>query len=120
MPGGFLNQARMTINSSGTGPFSLSAVVAPFNTFATAGAVDGMVVPYSALDGTANSEKGWGVYNTAGSSTGGPSLTRNVFISTNGNNPISASSSGTQVFIDPSVADLVHLTLSAHANLGGL
>lgn len=120
MPGGFLNQARMTINSSGTGAFSLSAAVAPFNTFANAGATDGMVIAYGATDGTANSEKGWGVYNTAGSSTAGPSLTRNVFISTNSNNPIQTSSSNTQVFIDPSVADLVQLSLAAHANLGGL
>lgn len=120
MPGGFLNQARMIINSSGTGTFSLSAAVAPFNTFANAGAVNGMVVSYGAIDGTAGSEKGWGIYNTAGSSTAGPSLTRNVFISTNSNNPINASSSNTQVFIDPSVADLVQLTLFAHANLGGL
>lgn len=120
MPGGFLNQARMTIQSSGTTTFALSAVVSPFNTFAQAGATDGMIVPYGANDGTAGSEKGWGVYNTAGSSTGGPSLTRNVFQSTNSNNPIVASSSNTQVFIDPSVADLVHLTLAAHASLGGL
>lgn len=120
MPGGYLNQARMTINSSGTGAFSLSGAVAPFNSFATAGAIDGMVVPYGALDGTAGSEKGWGVYNTAGSSTSGPSLTRNVFISTNSNNAINASSSNTQVFIDPSLADLVQLSLTAQANLGGL
>lgn len=120
MPGGYLNQARMTIQSSGTTTFALSAVVLPFNTFAQAGATDGMIIPYAAIDGTAGSEKGWGVYNTAGSSTGGPSLTRNVFISTNSNNPISASSSNTQVFIDPSVADLVQLSLTAHANLGGL
>lgn len=115
MPGGFLNQARMTISSSGTGTFTLAAAVSPFNTFANAGVVDQEVVAYSAVDGTAGSEKGWGLYSAAG-----PTLTRNVFTSTNGNNPISASSSNTQVFIDPSVADLVHLTLTAQANLGGL
>lgn len=115
MPGGFLNQARMTISSSGTGTFTLSAAVAPFNTFATAGVVDQQVVPYGAIDGTAGSEKGWGVYSAAG-----PTLTRNVFTSNNSNNPISASSSNTQVFIDPSVADLVQLSLVAQANLGGL
>src|SRR5450631_41561 len=106
MPGGFLNQARMTISSSGTGTFTLAAAVAPFNTFANAGAIDQQIVPYGAIDGTAGSEKGWGLYSASG-----PTLTRNVFISTNGNNPIIASSSNTQVFIDPSVADLVHLTL---------
>ena len=115
MPGGFANQARMTISSSGTGTFTLAAAVSPFNTFGNAGVVDQQVVPYAAIDGTAGSEKGWGVYSATG-----PTLTRNVFISTNSNNPINASSSNTQVFIDPSVADLVQLSLAAHANLGGL
>ena len=115
MPGGFLNQARMTITSSGTGPFSLGAAVAPFNSFATAGAVDGQIIKYSAMDGTVGSEKGWGVYSAAG-----PTLTRNVLISNNANAPINASSSSTQVFIDPDTSDLASLTLMAHANLGGL
>jgi len=30
------------------------------------------------------------------------------------------SSSGTQVFITPSLVDYIHLSLTAHANLGGL
>lgn len=115
MPGGFRNQARMTILSSGTGSFTLGIAVSPYETFANAGVTDQEIVPYSAVDGTANSEKGWGVY-TSSSAT----LTRNVFISTNSNNPINASSSATQVFIDPSAADLVHLTTMAHANAGGL
>jgi hypothetical protein len=115
MPGGYHNQARMTISSSGTGTFTLAAAVSPFNTFATAGVVDQEVVPYSAIDGTAGSEKGWGLYSASG-----PTLTRNVFISNNSNNPINASSSNTQVFIDPSLADLVQLSLMSQANLGGL
>lgn len=116
MPGGYHNQARMTISTSGTGTFTLNAAVQPFNTFSTAGVADQEVVPYSAIDfATNNSEKGWGLYSASGTT-----LTRNVFISTNSNNPISASSSGTQVFIDPSVADLIQLSLTAHANLGGL
>jgi hypothetical protein len=115
MPGGFLNQARMSISTTGAGTFTLAAALAGFNTFLTAGAVDQMIIPYSVIDSTANgSEKGWGLYSAAG-----PTLTRNPFISTNSNNPINASSNA-QVFIDPSVADLVHLTLFAHANLGGL
>lgn len=120
MPGGYHNQARMIINSSGTGAFSLSAALLPFNAFATVGVVNGEIVPYSAIDFSSNqSEKGWGVYSTTGSSTGGPSLTRNVFTSTNANNAINAAV-GTQVFIDPSVADLVQLSLAAHTSLGGL
>jgi hypothetical protein len=114
MAGGFANQARMTISSSGTGTFTLNAAVSPFNTFANAGVIDQEIVPYAAIDGTSGSEKGWGLYSAAG-----PTLTRNIFISTNSNTPINASNA-TQVFIDPSVADLVHVTLTAHANLGGL
>lgn len=114
MPGGYANQARMTISTSGTGTFTLAIAVAPFNTFATAGVIDQQVVPYSAIDGVTASEKGWGLYSSAG-----PTLTRNVFTSTNGNSAINASIL-TQVFIDPSVVDLVHISLTAHTNLGGL
>lgn len=120
MPGGFLNQARMTINSSGgqQSPLALGSAVAPFNTFATAGATDQMIIPYGIIATTANvSEKGWGLYASTGSSTSGPSLTRNPF--TNGGVLVSLSSDA-QVFIDPSVADLVQLSLMAQANLGGL
>jgi hypothetical protein len=122
MPGGYHNQARMTINSSGAGAFSLSGAVAPFNTFANAGVVNGEVVPYGAIDtGTGNAEQGWGVYTTTGSTTGGPALTRNPFIVTGGGTtPFAAASATTQVFIDPSVADFVQLSLMAQANLGGL
>jgi hypothetical protein len=121
VPGGYHNQARMTIQSSGTTAFALAAAVQQFNTFANAGVIDQEVLPYGAIDtSTNNSEKGWGLYSTSGSSTGGPSLTRNVFQSTNSNNLVAFSSSATQVFIDPSVADLVQLSLMAHANLGGL
>lgn len=115
MPGGYHNQARMSISTTGTGTFTLAAAVAGFNTFNTVGVADQEIVPYSVIDSSANgSEKGWGLYSAAG-----PTLTRNVFTSTNGNSAITASSNA-QVFIDPSVADLVHLSLTAHANLGGL
>ena len=116
MPGGYANQARMTISTSGTGTFTLLSAVANFNSFANAGVADQQIVPYGAIDTvTANSEKGWGLYSASGTT-----LTRNVFQSTNSNNLVAFSASGTQVFIDPSVADLVHLTLMAHANLGGI
>jgi hypothetical protein len=114
MPGGYANQARMTISTSGTGTFTLSAAVQPFTTFGTAGVVDQEIVPYSAIDTVTNlAEKGWGLYSATG-----PTLTRNPF--TNGGTPQPFSSSGTQVFIDPSVADLVQLSLTAQSNLGGL
>jgi hypothetical protein len=118
MPGGFLNQARMTINSSGgtASTIALGGAVSPFNTFATAGAVDQMIIPYSIVD-TLVSEKGWGLYAATGSSIAGPSLTRNAF--TNGGVLVNISTAA-QVFIDPSVADLVALTAFMHANYGGL
>lgn len=114
MPGGYANQARMTVSSSGTGTFTLAAAVQPFNTFANAGVTDQQIVPYGAIDTvTQLSEKGWGLYASAG-----PTLTRNPF--TNGGVAVALSASGTQVFIDPSVADLVQLSLMAHTNLGGI
>jgi len=121
MPGAFVNQASMTIVSSGTTAFALSVAVSNFNTFANAGIGGGDIVSYGAIDpGTINSEAGWGVYTSTGSSTGGPSLTRNPLSSTNGNNLVSFSSSATQVFVDVSAADAVQLSLMAHANLGGI
>lgn len=119
MPGGYFNQARTTIDSSGgTATIALGAAVSPFSTFANAGVTDQTIVPYSIID-TANnvSEKGWGLYASAGSSISGPSLTRNAF--TNGGILVVISTQA-QVFIDPSVADLIQLSLTAHANLGGL
>lgn len=121
MPGGYHDQAWMTVNSSGTGAFSLFAAVLGYNTFANAGVQNNEVVPYGAIDtATNNSEQGWGLYQSAGSSTAGPSLTRNPLQSTNGNAAINASSSGTTVFIAEGAADLAQLSLTAHANLGGL
>jgi len=118
MPGGYFNQARMTITSSGgtASPIALGSAIVPFNTFATAGAADQTIVPYSIIDTNVNVvEKGWGLYAATGSSTAGPSLTRNPFTGT-----LVSISTAAQVFIDPSVADLVQLSLVAHANLGGL
>lgn len=110
----------MTINSSGgtSSPLALGGAVAPFSTFATAGVADQTILPYSINDFTNNvAEKGWGLYAATGSSIAGPSITRNPF--TNSGSLVSLSSQA-QVFIDPSVADLVQLSLMAQAHLGGL
>ena len=118
MPGGYFNQARMTIASSGgtASTIALGIAVQPFNTFAAAGVQDKTILPYSIIDTNINAvEKGWGIYAATGSSTAGPSLTRNSFTGT-----LASISTAAQVFIDPSVADLVQLSLVAHANLGGL
>lgn len=120
MPGGYHALARMTIISSGTTTFALGTAAASFNTFANAGAIDGEIVPYGAIDTQGNSEGGWGTYNSAGSSTSGPSLTRNPLASTNGGALVNFASSTTQVYIDVGVPDLVQLSLTAQAHLGGL
>lgn len=114
MPSKVVNQARMTTATVGTGTITLGTAVAPFQTFANSGVQDQDVVEYSIVDGTANSEKGWGVYSATGTT-----LTRNVFESTNSGNPISLSGSA-QVFIDPSAESLQALALMVHANLGGI
>jgi hypothetical protein len=115
MPGGYHNQARMSVANTGTGTFTLSSAIQNFNSFATVGVGDQEVVPYGMIDTSINaSEQGWGVYSVSGTT-----LTRNVFTSTNGNNAVSISSQA-QVFIDPSVADFIQLSLIAHTNLGGL
>ena len=119
MPGGYVNQARMTIQSSGTGTFALAAAVAPFATFSVAGVSSNQIVQYAAIDTGLNvAEQGWGLYLSTGSSTAGPSLTRNPY--TNGGTPVVFSSSATQVFVTPSAPDLFQLAVTAHANLGGL
>lgn len=116
MPGGYHNQARMGLSSAAGlgGTFSLGAAIAPYQTFIGAGVITNETVPYSAVDGSANCEMGWGVFSSAANT-----LTRNVFTSTNGGSAINASSA-TQVFITPSLIDYVQLSLTAHANLGGL
>lgn len=110
----------MTIISSGTTAFALGVPVSGFNSFANAGAIDGETLPYAAIDTQGNSEGGWGLYAASGSSTSGPQLNRNPLASTNGNSLVNFNSSTTQVYIDTGVADLVQLSLTAHAHLGGL
>jgi hypothetical protein len=121
MPGGYLNQVRMSVLNSGTGTLGLSSAISPFLTFAQAGATDQMSVEYSIVDSVGgNSEKGTGRYLATGSTASGPALARdNVFVSTNSNALVSFSSNA-QVFVDPSVAGYGQLMLGAQANLGGL
>jgi hypothetical protein len=122
MPGGYLNQVRMSVGTTGTGTLALSSAISPFLTFSQAGATDQMSVEYSIVDTTGgNSEKGTGRYLATGSSTSGPALARdNVFVSTNSNALVSFSSNA-QVFVDPSAGGYnSSLVLGAHANLGGL
>lgn len=88
------NLARMSTATTGTGTITLGAAVTGFLSFAAAGIADGQTVLYAIRDG-ANSEVGYGVYTSAGTT-----LTRNVIKSTNSDNAISLSGSA-EVFIAP-------------------
>lgn len=87
-----LNLARMTTATTGTGTITLGTNVTGFLTFAAAGAVDGRTYFYAIRDG-ANSEVGYGVYTSAGTT-----FTRNVIKSTNSDNAISLSGTA-EIFI---------------------
>jgi hypothetical protein len=96
------NLARMTTPTTGTGTLSLGAAVSGFLGFAAAGVADGETVTYAINDGAA-SEIGRGVYSSAG-----PTLTRAVLKSTNGDAAINLSGSA-QVFITAAKEDFVAL-----------
>lgn len=97
------NLARMTTATTGTGTITLGSAASKFLSFAAAGVADGDVVSYGIDDGT-NSEMGWGVYTSSGTT-----LTRNVTKSTNSDAPINLSGSA-QVFISARAEDLRHIS----------
>jgi hypothetical protein len=76
------NAARMTTTTTGTGTLTFGSVVSGYISFAQAGLQDGDKVSYAIIDGAAI-EIGRGIY-----SINGPSLTRTVVQSTNGNAPL--------------------------------
>jgi hypothetical protein len=90
--------------TSGTGAvLTLTSAVAPYLTANQAGMNDGDEVSFSIIDGTSNSESGYGVL-----SVGQTALTRNTRFSTNSNNPINLSGSAV-VRITPMQRDMVAL-----------
>ena len=108
------NLARVFTATVGTGTMTLGGAVQGFLTFANAGALDGDQIEYSISDG-ANSEKGTGIYNSAG-----PTISRLfIYSSTNGNNAISLSGNA-QVFCDPSAQNLGVICTTQHAVYGGV
>ena len=97
----FLELARMTTATTGTGTITLGSVVTGNISFSQAGAVTGDVVTYGISDG-ANSEIGWGVYNSTG-----PTITRNPVNSTAGVGTAISLSGNAEVFATVRPADLV-------------
>jgi len=108
------NLAMVYTATTGTGTITLGNAVPPFLTWAAAGAVDGDNVEYSINDNP-NSEKGAGIYNSAG-----PTLSRLfIYNSTNGGNAINLSGNAT-VFCDPSAQNLGVISTNQHAVYGGI
>jgi hypothetical protein len=91
------NLARMTTATTGTGTITLGSAVANHVAFGTAGVEDGETVSYAIEDG-ADSEVGFGVYTSSGTT-----LTRNLLRSTTGS--LLNLSGNAQVFITPSAED---------------
>src|SRR6266446_6686219 len=94
------NLARVFTATTGTGTMKLGNAVQGWLTFANAGA---------------NSEKGAGIYNSAG-----PTISRLfIYSSTNSNNAISLSGNA-QVFCDASAQNLGIILTDQHAVYGGI
>jgi hypothetical protein len=109
------NLARMTVSGTpGTGNITLNAAVSGLLTFAQAGVVDGDVIEYAIKD-SAHSEKGIGAYSSTG-----PTLTRNLVLSsTNGGSAINCTSAA-EVCIDESAEYLRTVASALHLLCGGL
>lgn len=91
------NLARMTTATTGTGTITLGAAVSNHVAFGTAGVEEGETISYAIEDG-ADSEVGFGVYTSSGTT-----LTRNLLRSTTGS--LLNLSGNAQVFITPSAED---------------
>ena len=99
----FLNLARMTTATTGTGTITLGAAVSGYLSFADAGAADGKIYRYGIKDGAA-SEAGYGTYTTAGTT-----FTRTVRTSTNSNNAINLSGTA-EIFITALAEDFLNVS----------
>lgn len=94
-----VNRAKMSTATSGTGVISLGSAVDGYQSFASAGVVDGDTVTYVVEDGT-SWEIGSGVYSSSGAT-----LTRSVVESSNAGSAISLSGSAV-VYVSAKASDI--------------
>lgn len=99
----FVNRAKMTTATTGTGTITLGSAVSGFQSFADAGVSDSEVVRYVIEDG-ANWEIGSGTYTASGTT-----LTRTVDESSNADSTINLSGSAI-VFVTGAAEDVMNTT----------
>jgi len=97
-----LNRARMTVSGTpGTGDITLNAAVTNYQTFADAGATNGMNVRYVVEDGTS-----WEI-GSAPYSTTGPALTGRTLVESSSGSLLNLTSSAS-VFCDAAKEDIIN------------
>jgi hypothetical protein len=109
----FVDRAKMTTATTGTGTITLGSAVAGFQTFAAAGVPNAAQVRYVIEDGT-NWEVGLGTYTTSGTT-----LTRGALESTSGGAAITLSGSAI-VYVTAAAADLNALAPLVAPTITGL
>jgi hypothetical protein len=97
----FVNRARMTTSTTGTGTITLGSAASGFQSFSDAGITDGQTVRYVIEDGT-NWELGTGTYTASSTS-----LSRSVEESSNSGAALSLSGSAI-VFITVAATDVLN------------
>jgi hypothetical protein len=107
----FVNRAKMTTSTVGTGLITLGSAVAGFQSFAAAGVANAETVRYAIEDGDAW-EIGAGVYSASGTT-----LSRTVLESSNSDAPLSLSGLA-MVFVTAAAVDLAQASSDTPAPLG--
>lgn len=97
----FVNRARMTTGTTGTGTITLGSAVSGFQSFADAGITNGQTVRYVIEDGT-GFEIGTGTYTSSGTT-----LSRSVEESSNSDSALNLSGSAL-VFVTVAATDVLN------------